>query len=443
MTFKRPFMLWIVFYLLLKLTTSLDCIEFSDLDQEQLIYYNKIEEMYSNNLYNKTDFFLRIVEKGMVFVHPDDADMEIRIHHYDTHLNEQILLNEYDNIKTLDDADLDLEDNARFAQRVFNVFCTINDKKITFIMELERFRDDVLTGMVKDLKLRNYLLDFNNRLEFYKSLAAAFQKIYSLGLKHCGMTPGMVLYKKSDDDFDEFPLPETDEPYIFVITGVVEMTALDKLCGTRAPKFLDHDEARKNRSTTSKCQQKVEVFTLGMVMVAFETTIFTVTYDVTVSRRSEELQKLFDKLGNTTEELEIRFSGNEHPILTFQLIDIANQIFAMMETWNLRDDIEEEYGYSYSKLKLDLVYLFNGNCVTFAYGQVLTYTKFRDHEKAQVNLVNMYIEFYKVILGMCESNDYVNGRPTQEEVFSKLTKVQTSYNEILGSLQERRNIRLV
>ena len=115
----------------------------------------------------------------------------------------------------------------------------------------------------------------------------------------------------------------------------------------------------------------------------------------------------------------------------------------MMETWNLRDDIEEEYGYSYSKLKLDLVYLFNGNCVTFAYGQVLTYTKFRDHEKAQVNLVNMYIEFYKVILGMCESNDYVNGRPTQEEVFSKLTKVQTSYNEILGSLQERRNIRLV
>ena len=436
-------MLWIVYCLFLKLSSSLDCIEFSELDEEQLAYYTTVEKMYSNNLYNQTEFFLRNEEKGMAFVDPDDANREIRLHHYYTHLNDQILLTEYDNIKALNDADLALQDGSRFAQRIFNVFCTIDKKKITFIMVLERFRDDVMSGMVKDVRLRGYLMDFNNRLEFYKSLVSAFQQIYLLGMKHCGMTPGMVLYKKSDDDFSEFPLPETEEPYIFVIAGLVEMTTLDKVCGTRAAKFLDHDEARKNASTTSKCQRKVEIFTLGMVMIAFETTVFTLSYDVTVNRRSKELQTLFSKLGKTTEELEIRFSGEEYPILKHQLIDIANQIFGMMEVWNLRDDIDEDLEYSYDHLNLDLIYLSNGNCIAFAYGQMLTYPRFREHEEARVKLVKMYIVFYKVILGMCESNDYVNGRPTQEEVYSKLTGVQTSYNGILTSLQDRRNIRLV
>ena len=442
MTQKSHVLLWIVLTLLTHSLTS-KCIKRKELTSQQQPYFAKMNGMYQDSVQSYSIHFLSGLDDGKLFEHPDDLNRVVRIYYY-TKATNPMFFNEYKNLKLYSDKQDETDFPLKFAQKAFSELCVIDGDNLIYIIEVERFRDTINDGLTSDASLRVHLRDFSNRLKFYMKLMFAFSNLAELGVKHCAMTPLRILYRQKGEDFNRIQHGRSDQPFEFAISGMKYLTPLNKPCPLKSVEYTDHFEAQHKIYKSEKCKQKVEMFTLGMIILYFETMVYTMFYDLIVENRPKVLNTMFAGLPNGPLDLTKMF-GVSKPLVNNTLIDMFLSIRSSIVLWNSGQEVPGLPDFGYSSIGRDMKYLWTGNALAYSYGQALIFPELNesDYAETKTKVDNVYEKFYKLVLTMCGKNLDKTPRPDQMTSLYSFKKIQMGYNNAIDVFYRRRQLRLI
>ena len=235
-------MLWIVFSTLPNALFAAGKDDENQKEQDK-VDAERFKELYDKEISLVTDVFLgQLSDGGKEFIHPDDPNKIVRI--YKIPDDATYIINEEDIIEKLMAKSQELGNNIPLTQNLYRMLNFAFGQHIGISLEMERYRNDVLTGLMKDSELRKALMDFASRLEMYKSLAYSFQQLSAMGLKHCNIGLQRILYKKAGDDFAAMPFQETQSGFTFVLSDFKYMADLNTPCSKGMPSFWDQEDAQ-------------------------------------------------------------------------------------------------------------------------------------------------------------------------------------------------------
>lgn len=442
MTQKSHVLLWIVLTLMTHSVFS-KCINRKELDSSQMPYFMKMNGMYQDSVQSYSIHFLSGLDDGKLFEHPDNLNRVVRIYYYNKATN-PMYFNEYRNLKLYSDKEEESDFPLKFAQRTYSELCVLDGDNLIYMIEVERFRDSLMGGLVNDGSLRAHLRDFSNRLKFYMKLMFAFSNLVELGMKHCAMTPLRILYKQKGEDFSKIKLGQSDQPFVFAISGLKYLTPLGKPCPLKSVEFTDHFEAQQKIYKADICKQKVEMFTLGMVILYIETMVYTMFYDIVVKNRPKPLIALFAGLPEGPLDLTKTFA-TEKPLVTNSLIDVFQTMQKSIKVWNSGREVVGLPDFGYSSIGRDMKYLWTGNALAYGYGQTLIFPELLEGEYAETktNVDAAYVKFYTFVLTMCGKNLVKTPRPDPMSSLYRLKKIELGYNKAIDVFYRRRQLRLI
>ena len=398
--------------------------------QFKVLYF--MDEQESKNLHIRDLSF-----GGKEFIHPNDPNQIVRIYKLPKRQEESKMLKEQEIFELLMSKEKELDNNVPLTQKLNRMLSFQFDDKRCYSFEMERFRGDLVTGFFEDSELRESLLDFEKRLELYETLAFAFQQFSALNIKHCNLEIRRVLYKKQLDDFSTRPLPAQDCSFTFVLSDFKYAKPTTSPCDEGMPSFWDHEDALGKIPSSSKCKHKIEIFGLGMLILKIETFALMTKGDHRSKNRSNELQQAFASMSTAPSDLETYF-GNATPIQKESNYEIMNEIIESLDFWNRGVSDNSKISFSAASLLQDLEYIAQANAVVFEHHELSDHPSLAENEVVKGKVAANYAAFNSMLMKMLMSNDYINGRLNQAEVYATLEKVRVGYSANIQALARNR-----
>ena len=434
-----PTLLWIVYMFLLGNIISIECFEKDYLNTEERAYHNKIEQLYDKARGANKHLFLRDLKRGREFIHPEDPNKVIRIHYYDQLKHQGYIMLEADRLETLNSNDAQLEGSPRISQKIFKVFCVIHEDIYTYAVELERFRGQMIESTKQDPALTTYLMDFGNRLELYQTLTVALQHYYNIGYKHCALDIKQILYKRRDDDFSKNDGLNNDSQYDFVMSNLGYMVPTDTPCSNGRKDSQDHNDKLGNIPSSDKCKRKIEVFGLGLIFLELEVLVNGVNENLEIANKQEVVIEGYSALPDAPRDLELFFK-KKTPLSDYTLIEMFSKIRTMIAMWNSKVTIVEGLDVTYKSVNKDLEYVTKVNTFIFeTHNNTLCPTLVKNNNAKQ-KIDGAYKMLNVLMLKMMEENDFVNGRPNQNEIGIKLVEILSDYKAGVAMINRRRQM---
>ena len=386
------------------------------------------------------DSFIRESNIGKEFVHPDDPNKVVIIKSYNS-ISETInVLSNQVSLQKLMEQEEEIGSPIPITQRLYRVlkFKYLDPTKGTS-MEMDRYRGNLLDGILQDGVLRESLLDFPNRLKLYKNLAFIFQQMSALDMKFCNIKMNRILYKKAGDDFSTSPLVETDSDFNFVLTDFSFVTKLNERCleGIRAT--WDHDDAQGDMPKSDKCKGKIEIFGLGMLILKIESLLTQIKqsgFDITSEQKVQEALKTMPE---GTADM-FTFYRVKTPILFNGPFNVVDMIWRWVENANKQGkNLQPGAILSSGKdLLKNLAYVERANALIFEQRDMTRYPALVENDAVRGKVMGNYAALNKLLQSMLQPNDYVNGRPTAANVVTALTNIQQGYVANIQSLARDR-----
>ena len=428
-------LLWIVYTCLLSCALSLTSIDKDTLDSKQKEYLAKMEALWGADPVKDQPLFLEELFEGREYIHPDDPNKTVRIHYYNTALGHQYLLDEADKLVEFSAKDVELNGNPRFSQRVHNVFCTFKETTYTLIMELDRFRGNLVELMVIENVLHNQMRNFGIRLQIYSQLAMVMQIYYEMGYKHCALEARRILYKRADDDYNN---GLNGNSAIQVVLGDLRyVTPLDTPCTRGFKSTQDHDDALQNIPKTDKCKRKIEMFGLGMLFLEIEVNFLAFEGDSNLADRLPVITAGYKEFPDAPPDLQTLYKRTD-PFKGYIIADVFNHIRTIINNWNYSKVTKNKISPSFDSINKDIAYLMRPLSLIYSLIEATRCNEFAKNKAAQKKILGAYENFNTMVLKMLEANDYVNGRPNQEEVSAIVLALMNTYNEGEAMYSRRR-----
>ena len=418
---------------------TLKCLERGDMSVSEKEYQTKITRLYDISREVNQQFFRRELEFGREFIHPDDENKIIRIHHFNKQRDETFMMSAADRLEILNSNDEQLNGNPRISQKIYRMFCEAIGDDYVYAVELERFRGGMMDSVGKDQALTAYVLNFGNRLQLYNNLAITLQYYYNIGYKHCALDITRILYKRRDDDFSKNDGLNNDSQFDFVMGDLGYMVPIDTPCSKGQKDSQDHDDALKEIPSTDKCKRKIEVFGLGMVFLELEVFANTVNGDQAIDNREDDVVEGYADLNDAPKDLKL-FLARKDPLNEFNLLDLLSKLRSMIVKWNKNQAIGKGVEMTFNSLNKDLGYITKANTVVFESYNNFLCPELANNLKAKKKIDDAYKTFNTMMLKMMEENDFVNGRPNQQEISNKLVEILTGYRAGVAMISRQRRI---
>ena len=432
---KAIFMLWIVCS---TLPSALFAGGKDDKDQQaqDTIDAERFRVLYDKDISLVTDVFLgQISDGGKEFIHPDDPNKIVRI--YKIPDDATFIINEQANIEKLMAKSEELGNIIPITQKLYRVLSYPVENLWTVTLELERFRDNLIEGIENDQLLRINLMNFAMRLDLYKQLAYTFQQYAELKMKNCNIEVQKILFKKTGDDFSTSPPLETNTGFVFVLSELMYSSPMDFPCRGGTLSTWDFDDSRGDIPLSDKCQKKIEIIGLGMLILKIETTALAITNEgfETAELRPTTLSDALKALPEAPHELFLCYE-EKTPILNHSSFSILDTIFARSRIANnIELHIEDEsVDFTNKVLQDDMAYIEKANAVIFEQRELERNSSKMADSNAKDKIVALYATFNKHIHSMFKPNDYTYGRPTAAETFDAFSKIHDEYVASTNSL---------
>ena len=414
---------------------SIQYLSKTGLSTEEREYLNKMEALWESTPLKDQTLFLKELKEGREYIHPDDSNKSVRIHYYDTSDGHGYLLAEADRLSEFSTKDIQLNGSPRFSQRIYKVFCTFKGNIYTLIMEVERFRGELVDKMSEEDGLLGHMLSFGNRLQMYSQLATMMQMYYEMGYKHCALSAGKILYKRAGDDFNS---ELTDDSAIQIALGDLRfVTPLGTPCTKGMNDSHDHDDALKVIPKSDKCKRKIEIFGLGMIFLELEVYFMSVVGDPSLKDRIADVTAGYKEFPNAPSDLETLFKRKD-PFTVKTPYEVLNPLRTVITNWNKSKVTGNKIAPSYDSINKDVAYLMRALSLIFSLVEANRCTDFAKNTGAQKKVLGTYAAFNTMVLKMLEANDYMNGRPNQEEVSAKVLALMATFNEGEAAYSGRR-----
>lgn len=432
-------LLWIVYTCLMSSTFSIEYIAKNSLNTEQKEYLTKMEALWGAEPLKDQPLFLNELKEGREYIHPDDPNKTVRIHYYDTSDGHEYLLAEVDKLSEFSTKDIQLNGSPRFSQRIYKVLCTYEQNIYTLIMELERFRGNLLEQLVEERGLLAYMIDFGNRLSIYSQLALIMQNYFEMGYKHCALDSSRIIYKREGDDFSQ---ALSNDSAVQVALGDLRfVTPLDTPC-TKGLKFSqDHDDALKKIPKTDKCKRKIEMFGLAMIFVEIEVYFMTLVGDPQMEDRLTAISKGYKEFPDAPSDLETLFKRKD-PFKGKTPAEMLYPLRTMISNWNNGKVTKNKIEPSFDSINKDIAYIMRALSLIFSLIEEKRCNDFAKNPAALKQILGTYAEFNKMVLKMLDENDYVSGRPNQQEVSDKALALMKTFKDG-EALYSRRRLLIV
>ena len=404
------------------------------------------EDEANATLYKKLFYqtnFLREIQNGKDFAHPNDPNKVVRIHIFNrtSETKETVnIKNEQLAFKKLIDRGNQLGNSIPITQQLFRVLNFQFDETYGGVsLEMDRYRGTLYDGIKNDTVLRASLLDFNKRLQLYMNLAFIFQQMAAVNMKHCNIEIDRVLYKKPGDDFSTMPLVETDSDFNFVLTDFMYAKDLDSPCVAGIVATWDQEDAKGNIPMSSKCKGKIEIFGLAMLILKIETILLMMNVDGTFLVRDQKMRDALQWTPDSPSDI-YRFFNTKKTIVKTNSFDILAKIWAWVENATADPDslIDSDFVLSGIDLLPNLAYIEKINSVVFEQRDLKRYPDLGFKSLTMEKVMGNYAALNNLLQTMLQPNDYVNGRPDATFVLSALTKIQEGYVANIQSLARDR-----
>ena len=395
-------------------------------------------ELYKKDPDTIPDVFLQHLNfSGREFIHPDDPNKVLRVYLFQNSQKSNRVAQVKKVIAQLTERSDKLGNQIPITQKLYRVLSYPVENLWTVTLELERFRDNLIEGIENDQLLRINLMNFAMRLDLYKQLAYTFQQYAELKMKNCNIEVQKILFKKTGDDFSTSPPLETNTGFVFVLSELMYSSPMDFPCRGGTLSTWDFDDSRGDIPLSDKCQKKIEIIGLGMLILKIETTALAITNEgfETAELRPTTLSDALKALPEAPHELFLCYE-EKTPILNHSSFSILDTIFARSRIANnIELHIEDEsVDFTNKVLQDDMAYIEKANAVIFEQRELERNSSKMADSNAKDKIVALYATFNKHIHSMFKPNDYTYGRPTAAETFDAFSKIHDEYVASTNSL---------